>query len=254
MQRLSNCLKVKTAELNSREQPATTLVLVLYNGDAFRFIVNGDSGIRINGSRILRHQKQIDDVATAARIKLFGIQSDRCDDADDVEIKTRRAIFLGLSKSLADGQIRQGDVDQVIATAHTDSGAYAPKQEIEDFLLGGIQNQHLFTNRGDCALGYSGLNGSAPLMRDVIDLTLPAADVESIELFSDGYFQMPQSPTIQSWEQAHEEVERLDFHKVDAFANVKGSTSTEFADDRSVVVMRFGNAHSNGAQSSSPQN
>jgi len=247
MQQLSDSLRKKTAALDYQEQPATTLVLVLFNGETFRFIVNGDSGIRINCTQVLRHRKQIDDVAATARIKLFGIQSERCDNADEIEIKTRRAIFLGLSKSLADGQIRQSDVEQVIAATHAESGAFAPKQEIEDFLLGGIQTQHLFTNRDDCALGYSGLNGSAPLMRDVIDLTLPAREVHTIELFSDGYFQLPQIPTIQGWEAAHDEVEQLDFHKVDAFANVKGSTSTEFADDRSVVVMRLGGTSGNSA-------
>lgn len=242
MRLLSDSLGKKTAELDCQEQPATTMVLVLFNGDEFRFVVNGDSGVRINCRQVLRHRKEIDDVAATARIKLFRIQSDRCDNADDVEINTRRAIFLGLSKSLADGQIRQSDVDRVIAAAHADSGASAPKQEIEDFLLGGIQNQHLFTNRDDCALGYSGLNGSAPLMRDVIDQTLPTNELRSIELFSDGYFQLPETPTIQCWEAAHEEVEHMDFHKVGAFANVKGSTSTEFADDRSVVVMKLGGA------------
>ncbi|MEP3277432.1 MAG: hypothetical protein ABJN26_28440 [Stappiaceae bacterium] len=238
MQHLSNVLEKKTGKFGYHGRPATTLALVLHSSDVFRFIVNGDSGIRINEKQVLRHSKRIDDVAAAARIALFNLKAEQRENPDQAELETRKVIFLGLSESLANDMISKCDADQVVADTISSCTEFAPPGEIEVFLLKGIQHQYLFANSTDRVLGYSILNGSNPMMRDVIDITMPAREIDTIEVFSDGYFEMGPHAAIDSWEDAFAEVERTDFHKIEAFPNVKGSMSSEFADDRSVITMR----------------
>ena len=74
-------------------------------------------------------------------------------------------------------------------------------------------------------------------MKDVIDVSLDIKNVKSIELFSDGYFAVPANVTIEAWEQMFAEIEKIDPHKIHKYPNVKGSTTTDFSDDRSVIIL-----------------
>lgn len=238
MRQLSGALASRIDELNYPGRPSTTMALVLYDDVTFRFIAVGDSGIRINGARVLRHCKSIDQVSAAARIEIFSILSRQHENLDRIEAEARRAIFLGLSESQINGWLRPADIKKVIDVTSAACNSLAPEAEIEAFLLVGIQKQHLFANRENHVFGYSALNGSQASMRDVIDLSLPVEEARSLEIFTDGYFQLPPDPTVQSWEESHRAAEQLDFHKIANFPNVKGSTSSEFSDDRSIIVMR----------------
>ena len=49
----------------------------------------------------------------------------------------------------------------------------------------------------------------------------------------------PAGTSARDWEDEFFRVEAQDFHKCGAFAGVKGSTSTQFSDDRTVLTVHF---------------
>jgi hypothetical protein len=59
----------------------------------------------------------------------------------------------------------------------------------------------------------------------------------SLEIFSDGYLSLPAGTDVADWEAEFDRVEAADFHKLADYPSVKGSTSTEFSDDRTVVCL-----------------
>ncbi len=69
--------------------------------------------------------------------------------------------------------------------------------------------------------------------------TRAAASVNSIELFTDGYFRLAEAPSLAAWEAAADAVEREDSEKVGAYAAPKGSVGRIRTDDRTVVVATF---------------
>jgi hypothetical protein len=84
-------------------------------------------------------------------------------------------------------------------------------------------------------LGFASLNGKDMIMDGIADFTLPKSDVQSLEIFSDGYLTQPSGVRVADWEQEFARVEALDFHKTAAYPAVKGSTTREFCDDRTIV-------------------
>ena len=66
----------------------------------------------------------------------------------------------------------------------------------------------------------------------------PKEDVQTIEVFSDGYAKLPDNPTVAAWEAAFEATDRQDFHRISEYATVKGGTENEFFDDRTVVIVQ----------------
>ena len=81
------------------------------------------------------------------------------------------------------------------------------------------------------ALAPHGLAGD-----DIIDIFNVFMNVE---LFTDGYFDPAGAPSVEAWEAAFREVERIDPEKVDRYPCVKGSTPGRFADDRTVIVVQL---------------
>jgi len=65
----------------------------------------------------------------------------------------------------------------------------------------------------------------------------PRASLQSIELFTDGYFKPGATPDVAAWEAAFAEVEALDPEKIGAYPSVKGSAGRIRTDDRTVVIV-----------------
>jgi hypothetical protein len=68
VERLSKVLKERTDPLNLDIPPSTTLAVAMDCGKTWRFLMLGDSGIRLNGTEVHQEDKTIDLVSTAARI------------------------------------------------------------------------------------------------------------------------------------------------------------------------------------------
>lgn len=234
---LADALSQATAPLSLRIPPSTTLAMALDCGTDWRFVLLGDSGIRLNGTEILHRTKLIDDVSTHARVAVFAHLRRQHADPDQVEMAARRAIFLGLDQAVAEGVLGAGLARDIIAdtTAATGLGAHA--QVVDAFLSGGIRMQQAYANVTGHPLCFDTMNGAPSGLGDLIDVTRPKDSIGSIEIFSDGYPTLPDRVSVAAWEAAFGAAEALDYHKVGPLATVKGSTTTEFFDDRSVVIL-----------------
>lgn len=220
----------------------TTAAIVEDAGDSLRFLMVGDSGIRINGTELLRMHKDIDLIYAAGRVEVFRLLQARGWVGDALEQQTRQLVFKGWAA--CDPQLLSvSDVAQLLAQAQA---VCAPRlqpdaiAQVPPLLLAGIAGgQYGYCNRVDHSLGYAVLDGTHTQGPDVLSLSRPKSEVHSIELFTDGYMSCPAGTGVRDWEDEFFRVEAEDFHKCGAFAGVKGSTSTQFSDDRSVLTVHF---------------
>lgn len=219
--------------------PSTTLSMVIFLEDSLRILNVGDSGIRVNGTDVYCHHKPIDSVATTTRIAIHHRLKDVFPDPDTLEKATRRLSFHGIECGVSDEIIAKKDVDTILARVLEQHSKIASHEDLERFVLKGIVSQKVYANNGEHPLGFSTLDGNLPLMNDVIDTTLSLESVRTLELFSDGYLTMPAGTKVSDWEEEYARVEQLDFAKVSDFENIKGSTSEEFFDDRSIISLEM---------------
>lgn len=234
---LARGLARATDPLGLEIRPSTTLALALDLGDAWRLVILGDSGIRLNGSRVLVHHKKVDEVSTQARVALFHHLATRFDDKDTLELAVRRAIFLGLDLAMADGVIQQQDADAIVAQAVRATETADHADTVRVFLRGGIRTQHLHGNTTGDPFSFDTMNGTEPTFAKIIDETHAKADVHTIEIFSDGYLTLPEATDAAAWEAAFRQAEAEDFHNIGRHATVKGATSAEHFDDRTLVSL-----------------
>jgi len=220
----------------------TTVAMVEDAGDQLHFLIVGDSGIRINGTELLRMHKDIDLIYTAGRGAVFRLLQARGWAGDALELQTRQLVFKGLAQA-DPALLAASEVAQLLAQAQA---ACAPRlqpdaiAQVPPLLLAGIAGgQYGYCNRADHSLGYAVLDGTHTQGPDVLSLLRPKSEVHSIELFTDGYLSCPAGTTVSDWEAEFFRVEAEDFHKCGAFAGVKGSSSTQFSDDRSVLTVHF---------------
>ncbi|WP_377511212.1 hypothetical protein [Octadecabacter sp. R77987] len=236
---LSGALRNRTQGGTFAIPPSTTLALALDCGSDWRFLILGDSGIRLNGADVLQPTKLIDRVSTSARGSLFKHFRDQFgpDALDEAEMATRRAIFLGLDQSIAEKRVSQQLATRIIAkaTQTCDLGNHAGT--VESFLRSGICTQYHFANTPGTVFSFDTMNGTPPCLVQWIDRTYPKDAIQSIELFTDGYPTPPETVSLADWQDTFARVEKRDYHMLGKFASVKGATSTEHHDDRSVVIL-----------------
>ncbi|MES0882576.1 hypothetical protein [Roseibium sp. SCP14] len=224
--------------LGNSFRASTTMAVAFFGAETVRLLVVGDSGIRMNGDQIYRRLKPVDDLSTTARIEVFNLLKSSGNSADEVEAQTRRISFQGLDCGVSESVLTETDATQICSLVSERYADIVAPQQTEAFLRTGIRCQYMYANRPDHPLGYSSLNCDPILMDDVIDVSKPIAEVETLEFFTDGYFDIPEGVSVSAWEKAFDASEAIDFHKTKSFPSVKGSTSKEFADDRSVIVVR----------------
>lgn len=235
---LSDALQARTGPMGLPIPPSTTVAIVLDCGDQWRFITLGDTGIRLNGTEVLRHEKLIDTVSTLGRVAVFNHLAGKADDLDEVEKTARQAILLGFDHAVGAGVIDQSLADAITQDTIERTGLQAQADTVRAFLAGGIQTQFRFGNATGSVLCFDTMNGTMPVLGETRDLRRSKADIRSIEIFSDGYVDMPERACVTAWESLFEQTENEDFHKTGRYAGVKGSTRDEVFDDRTVIVLR----------------
>lgn len=94
-------------------------------------------------------------------------------------------------------------------------------------------NQYRYQNNPDDPLGYGVIDGSNTPDKFVHSLTLARNEVNTIELFSDGYFSIPSKTTISGWEEAFERAEQEDPDKWKIYK------ATKSKDDRTIAIIDF---------------
>ena len=101
----------------------------------------------------------------------------------------------------------------------------------------GIQKQFKFGNAIGSPLCFDTMDGTTPKLGELQDFERASKDIISIEIFTDGYPSQPEFVSVTAWEKAFHAAEEYDFHKTGPCSTIKGSTSTEFFDDRSVLIL-----------------
>ena len=222
---------------------STTAAMAIPIGSDMHFLMVGDSGLRINGLDITHMTKDVDRLfthvrlATRALLRLQGLQG------DDLEAATRELVFKGLDPSrqtaLARAQVEQ-IVDQVSMASQ---GRLMPDamDRLPDMVSRGISGgQYQFANQSSHSLAYASVDGSQTRGKDLRYFSRPMADVQSIELFTDGYMSCPQSGvSVMDWEANFAQDEAQDPEKIGRYAGVKGSSQAYFSDDRTVLSLSF---------------
>jgi len=206
-------------------------------GDNWRFLSLGDSGIRINGSRVLKHEKLLDSISTEVRVSIFKTLAEKFDDPDEHELMTRQAIFLGLAEAQSRGLLSEDVVEMLIQGTIDNLKLSGISEIVRDFLLLGIRHQNRFSNRDENILCYDIVSSRKPIVGQWVEEFVQKREVKTIEIFSDGYASYPEEVSIVAWEKEFSRCDKVDFHRIDEFAAVKGGTSSEFFDDRTVIVV-----------------
>lgn len=234
---VSDAVSAEAIRMQASHPPSTTAAVVFDLGDQYRVMMGGDTGIRINGTEVHQYHKRIDAVSTAARVSIFTTLLGRGMPGDEAEMTTRLIIFGGVADAVSKGILSQAEAEASIAAAAVAAGLQEQPDIAREFVMGGIRTQQGYANRSDHVLGFASLNGKDMIMDGIADFTVPKAGVQSLEIFSDGYLTQPAGVTVADWEREFARVESLDFHKNGAYPAVKGSTSLEFCDDRTIVTI-----------------
>ena len=235
--RLSEALRKSTDPLGLTIPPSTTLAVMIDCGDNWRCLLLGDSGIRLNGQEVHRSDKIIDTISTMARVAAFNDLRSKITDVDEVEQAARTSIFLGFENAIASNLLSEAQARSIIDETVEAIGLPDSADIIATFLMGGVQTQHVFGNAIGNPLCFDTINGTPPRLGELEDFVRPKKQVETIELFTDGYPSLPEDVSVSAWEAAFDTAEKEDFHKIGQFATVKGSTRREFFDDRTVLIL-----------------
>lgn len=237
IEHLAAALRRESRGLDLFIPPSTTAAIALDCGADWRFLLLGDSGLRINATEVFRSEKLIDRVSTFARVAVFKLLRSRHDVDDDVEMSARATILLGFDHAVGRGLLSATEAKEIVDATAWETGLAGQVELVDRFLSGGIQIQHQFGNSHGNPLCFETLNGTPSALEELLDFTRPKSEITSIELYSDGYAALPDEPTAAAWEAAFARTEAEDFHRIGPFATVKGSTALEFFDDRTVVIL-----------------
>jgi len=221
---------------------AATLTMAVDLGGWFRFMLIGDSGLRLNGDEVMIVDSGLDRVTASLRQEAYRVVQGAGGDLDACRQVGRACAFQGAGALSA--EMRPWlDVPGLVAlrrAALTRCRAqfpHVPEDHLERLLDRGIAGQGEYQNSAASPLGYAVLDGSEVPMALVRVVDRPRASVHIIELFTDGYFEPGATPDVAAWEAALSEVERVDPEKIGRYASVKGSTPETWTDDRTVLIV-----------------
>ena len=221
-----------------------TLTLAADLGETFRFVLIGDSGLRIDGTEVFINDTELDLVTASLRVEAYRIVREAGGGAEERARVGRACAFYGAAQLHPDmlpwlnETKRRLVYERSLAWCRTRFSAI-PQADIRLVLDTGVSGQVQFANNTASPLSYAMLDGfeiPLPLVR-VIDR--PRARMRSIELFTDGYFKPGAAPALDDWEAAFAEIERVDPEKIGRYPSVKGSAARMNTDDRTVVIVHL---------------
>ncbi|MBU1336728.1 MAG: hypothetical protein KJ944_12440 [Alphaproteobacteria bacterium] len=221
-----------------------TVMAAMLIGDRLEVVAVGDSGIRINGHDTLQVLKPLDDVTAILRretwhyFEALGSSTADCDRyATSLTWQGTRNQPEG--SATADPDLLSTIEGRVLEACRNHLPG-VPDNELLDLIQHGIAHgQGNFQNVTEPVLGYGGIDGFLVPPRFIETRSYDLAEVETIELFSDGYFKPGEGFGVAAWEAAFQEVETEDYHKIGRYMSTKGTTDTQLTDDRSYLGVRL---------------
>ena len=220
------------------------LVLALKGRVSFRFIIIGDSGLRLNGREVFAANHPLDRLCAAIRKVVWRHLDSRHVPVAEKNAIARAYTIEGLGSVLPQwSDLIDEDVLRTLRTAVFDDTSRMQETVdgslLKKALLGGLREQNLYANRHH-PLGYPCING-LPIPQDfIVQFDRPFEDIDTIELFSDGYFGYPEGSRISDWESRLAMIEATDPEKIGDYASTKGSSEGRYTDDRTIVIVRRG--------------
>jgi hypothetical protein len=229
-----------------RAEPArrfsATLTMAIDLGPVFRFILVGDSGLRLNGSELVVVDEGLDLVTATLRQEAYTLVAEAGGDLATRRRVSRLCTFHGIGEThpetlpwLDEGK-RAALYEKSLARCQKRFPS-APAADIKRLLDRGISGQTQFQNNTASPFSYASLDGFDIPMPLVLVFDRPRESIHSIELYTDGYFKPAATPSVESWEEAFDEVERVDPEKIADFPSVKGTAGRIRTDDRTVVII-----------------
>jgi hypothetical protein len=233
-------------EVARREPPrrfGATLALAAEGEDFWRFVLVGDSGLRLNGSELWLNDTGLDRITASLRQAAYRRVGSAGGTPDDQARVGRACAFHGAANIHPDMQpwldeAALADLRAACLVACRSQFPEVPVADIERLLDGGVLGgQGQFQNNTISPLSYAVLDGFETPLELVRVIDRERRAVSSIELFTDGYFEPAAAPSVAAWEASFRQVEQIDAEKIDRYPCVKGSTAGRYADDRTVIVI-----------------
>ncbi len=224
---------------------SAALALVLVRAETLDVILVGDSGVRINGEIVVRMEKDLDLITAVLRRQAWPVIGRKTSDPEKQEQVSRRVTWHGTRQPLdavAD-TLDAHDMALIESRAIAANLAALPhvaRADIENLVRGGIVHaQGGYQNNASVQLGYPCLDGFEVPQHMIAIRSFPRSEVETVEIYSDGYFKPGDGFGVAAWEKAFAEAEREDPAKVTLYPSPKGSTASHWADDRTYLAVRF---------------
>jgi len=216
--------------------------IVIRQQGIYRFIVIGDTGLRINGTEAFCGPKAGDVICGHLRGVVHHHLATSGASAQATNTIARQYTVEGLGAVLSakPGGIGPSDLEEFRRKVTTQclkqlSGQTA--KDIDTVLNSGLKGLYRFQNQPG-PLGFPCFDGTHIPADMVVEFERPVDAVASIELFSDGYADLPEGATVADWEASFWKLERDDPQRVKSHPDTKGSTPDKFADDRTVLIVR----------------
>ena len=231
-----------------REHPprrfGATLTLAIDRGDTFRFILVGDSGLRLNGDEVVVIDDGLDRVTATLRQQSYRLIDEAGGGLEAKRAVSRLASYHGAARLHPDMHPWIDPTSLKLLHQRSLAACKArfpdvPEADIVRLLNHGISGQTHFQNNTASPFSYSVFDGFEIPIELVGVIDRPRASLRTIELYTDGYFKTGETPDVASWEAAFDEVERDDPEKIGAHMSVKGSAARMRTDDRTIVVARL---------------
>jgi hypothetical protein len=208
----------------------------LIAGETLMLVALGDCTIRLNGQAVLTLAFPGDAVLSRARAVGWSILEERGMPADAIRPLARQSIVQGpASQQPLPAGFRPDDVEAICAAVHADpevQTACGDRAMIDSLLRAGLRGVRVDPERFD-AVTLNGVGNPADKVRT---LQIPLADVDALEIASDGYPVLPEQMEIATWERALAEVDATDPDRIGSYAGTTGRTATTFGDDRSILI------------------
>lgn len=208
--------------------------------DGVRLVRLGDSGFRVNGKPVLEHHFPGDTILSAARSAGWSQLAHRGLDADSIRPLARQLIVQGLSKTdelLALGFLR-AELDAVAADVLSRPAVLdavdGDLDHIRQVLAGGLEVIRMDPGAHDALV----MDGFAAYADAVETMDIKLEDIETLEVFSDGYPAFPQEVSITAWESVLRQADATDPERIGEYPSTKGCDAGKFGDDRTIIIAR----------------
>lgn len=106
---------------------------------------------------------------------------------------------------------------------------------IDEDLKAQVKN---YFNNPDDPLGLGIIDGNPVPEKFIHVYEFDLAEIRTFELFSDGYYVIPQKAEIEAWEKAFLAAEKKDPLRWKKYPAVKAATPDQFSDDRTILIAK----------------